>query len=929
MWSQFLSQYSTQGQDDITNTRIGSRTLQIHGGKYSIPHDKYLTFLELHKQLVLSGEREYMTEKQLDEQGPILVDIDFRFALSQTERWYGPSHIDDLLDIYLEEIQDLFYLDDTTKIPIYIFEKDTPNRLADKVKDGIHLVFSVLVSHTLQMVLRERVLAKISNAWGDCPLINTWEQVFDAGITAGTTNWQLYGSCKPDTKPYVLTAIKQIGFDADAQEFVFETTTVRPPMASLSAADLYALSARCRTGQPLRPKTQVVASPAAAAAVITPPAATATGFTLVNHEEMLQALFKVRTRDEVRVLYDAFYRQLSPLNYDLVETCEYTMILPSQYYTDYNLWIRVGWALCNISRSLFLLWMHFSAQWDRFNVRDIRDFYDRWCHFNTNRSRGLTRRSIMHWAKMDNFASYTQIRRNSIEYYINETLKQTKCSDWDIARILYEFYKDEFVCVSIRSDAWYKFENHRWKLTECGTTLRKHISVELRDIYKDLLERKMLLNRSLPASPDAKKPTPEQEQCVTECNKLQDIITKLGRTTDKDHIMKEAKELFYDDTFIKQLDEDPYLICFNNGVYDFRNNVFRPGRPEDCLSKCTHNSYIPSSNFTAEQKKYVAEIHQYMERLYPLPDVRAYMWEHLASTLLGNSAVQTFNVYIGKGRNGKSVLTKFMSVILGDYYGEVPLSLITEKRVAVGGLSPEIVKLKGVRYAVMQEPSRGQRMNEGVMKQLTSGQDKIIGRAPYMVEMVEFYPQFKMVMCTNEFFKDTSLDYGTWRRIRIVDHVALFTENPVEGDLEKPYQYKIITDAEMETNINNWKEIFLSLLMDIAIEKKGNVTDCPSVLAASNEYKNEQDYIGTFMSEYVVADPNGQIHKRDLKYMFNKWFSELYGEKGCPNIKDVYVRFNNKYGKTNASQPWRGVALRHTEETLEIDGDLSEFAVVP
>ena len=45
MWSQFLSQYSTQGQDDITNTRIGSRTLQIHGGKYSIPDDKYLKFL--------------------------------------------------------------------------------------------------------------------------------------------------------------------------------------------------------------------------------------------------------------------------------------------------------------------------------------------------------------------------------------------------------------------------------------------------------------------------------------------------------------------------------------------------------------------------------------------------------------------------------------------------------------------------------------------------------------------------------------------------------------------------------------------------------------------------------------------------------------------------------------------------------------------
>ena len=63
-----------------------------------------------------------------------------------------------------------------------------------------------------------------------------------------------------------------------------------------------------------------------------------------------------------------------------------------------------------------------------------------------------------------------------------------------------------------------------------------------------------------------------------------------------------------------------------------------------------------------------------------------------------------------------------MKVCLGDYAKiDVPLSLITQKRVGVGDTSPEIAALKGIRYAVMQEASKGDTINDGIMKQLTGG----------------------------------------------------------------------------------------------------------------------------------------------------------------------------------------------------------------
>ena len=70
--------------------------------------------------------------------------------------------------------------------------------------------------------------------------------------------------------------------------------------------------------------------------------------------------------------------------------------------------------------------------------------------------------------------------------------------------------------------------------------------------------------------------------------------------------------------------------------------------------------------------KIIAEIEDFMRKLFPIKEIHDYMWEHLASTLIGISTNQTFNMYIGNGRNGKSVLVDLMSTILGDYKGDVP-----------------------------------------------------------------------------------------------------------------------------------------------------------------------------------------------------------------------------------------------------------------
>jgi P4 family phage/plasmid primase-like protien len=625
-------------------------------------------------------------------------------------------------------------------------------------------------------------------------------------------------------------------------------------------------------------------------------------------EDILKIKNKEMLTDQVRY----FLESIETTDYDLRETYDYTMALPEKYYGlgSYPYWIKVGWALRNINNRLFIVWIEFSAKYEEFNYSSIMELYEKWITFDIGNINGVTRRSIMHWLKMDNLKEYLRIREQSIEYHINESLKVPKCGDVDIANVLYEFYKDQYVCVSIKGDIWYNFSDHRWRLDERGTSLRQHISSELRDVYTRLAEEKTKKGTTLPKEEFDNKIAPI-------VSKMQEVIKKLGQTTEKDHIMKEAKEKFYDKggVFIGKLDTNPYILCFKNGVLDFKEKVFRDGRPEDCVSKCTNLKYTPldESNPTASQKIIMDEIYDFMHKLFPVIDLYHYMWEHLASTLIGTSVNQTFHMYIGKGCNGKSVLMDLMTKTLGEYKGDVPLSIITASRTKPGGLNPELVELKGIRYAVMQEPSPDEKINVGPMKMLTGGKDIIQCRAPYMPETVRYNPQFKLCLCTNTLMKINSLDEGTWRRIRVVEFLAWFTENPVDGDAEKPFQFKL---EEIDEKFDSWKEIFISMLVNIAKKTNGVVQKCDRVMQSSNMYKGEQDCVGSFIKEMILPDPMGKIHQRELKVEFEKWYRSMYDERTIPKPKDVYDYFDKKYGKrVDANTPWKGISILRIDET--------------
>jgi P4 family phage/plasmid primase-like protien len=281
---------------------------------------------------------------------------------------------------------------------------------------------------------------------------------------------------------------------------------------------------------------------------------------------------------------------------------------------------------------------------------------------------------------------------------------------------------------------------------------------------------------------------------------------------------------------------------------------------------------------------------------------------------LGTCKEQTINMYVGIGQNGKSVLVNLMEQVLGEYKGDVPLTLITQQRTKIGGLAPELVQLKGVRYAVIQEPSKGDKINEGIMKQMTGG-DPVQARAPYMVQTMTYVPQFKLVVCSNELMEIKSQDHGTWRRIRICDFESLFTEKPVVGDKSRPYQY--LLDKDIKAKFNSWKEIFASMMVNHLFKTGGDVEDCDKVLMASKAYRQSQDSISEYLNTHTIPNENSCISKITLTDKFREWYNVNNGGKP-PTNKDVTTQADKMFGPCRDGL-WVGFAMKQQQEFVPED----------
>ena len=920
----------------MTHQRYANESIKLRGGVFTLLGDEKINqFNKLYVKEILEGSKDaYLIERQLtDGTGPICVDIDLRFDIDVTERIFNSEFIDELISVYVTLLGEIFDFNEDIQFPIYVFQKPDVNIIEDQgiTKDGIHIIIGLQGDFKTQQYLRKKIIKHVTsedrifevfdnpNEQGQSLLKNSFDDVFDNAISSGSNGWTIYGSKKPLNQPYRITQLYNIVYTSDDDTDFASSVEINP--VDVSTFDIKKNFHKLSVRYSGNPKLDVKSSVKSEIENIHTSRRTTQKdkkrARVSSNVTQVDRIDQIQNKEDLMAYMNRFLDSLQMEDYYLREIHEYTMALSEKYYEagTYNEWIRVGFALKNTSERLLITWIAFSAQMKTFTYDSVSDLIDRWDGFDTDESNdsNLTHRSIVYWCKNDAKSSekYNIIKNNSITTYIVESMK-TK-SDYDIAMVLYAIYKDQYVCINIANNIWYEFRKNQWKEIDSGTTLRSHLSEELHHLY--VCEIRNCVQKMTDISndnPNADKLRDDYQKMVLNGTK---ICEKIKDNSKKNGIMREASHKFHNADFIEKMDQNPYLLGFKNGVVDFKEKCFRVGYPEDYITKSTKMDYIPREkikNYDAKRK----EIEDYMESLFPIPELRNYMWDHLASTLIGINHDQTFNIYTGSGSNGKSILVNLMEEILGDYKGTVPLQLITDKRSCIGRASPEVAQLVGIRYAVIQEPSKGDSINEGPLKEITGG-DPLTARALYKNSFT-FQPQFKLVVCTNTLLDVKSNDDGTWRRIRVCDFMSKFADD-VNSPEFADCSFVFKKDKTLKEKMPAWRSVLMHMLVERCFNTNGIVEDCEIVKAKSDEYRVSQDYIAQFINEKITRGEGvGKIQKKELSKAFSMWFQDTYN-KTAPPSKELFAKFEKIFGPY--TRFWKDCKINHDD----IDDDVFDI----
>lgn len=508
------------------------------------------------------------------------------------------------------------------------------------------------------------------------------------------------------------------------------------------------------------------------------------------------------------------------------------------------------------------------------------------------KSTGLNLGSIHHWAKIDNPDKYKEFRNGQIRTYIEQSMTGTNV---DVAKVLHKMYKYQYVCSSIKNQKWFHFDKHRWVEDESGIGLRNKISNELVQEYCKLIsylnERIGLMEDQLEEFDKKKRVEMESKikQMEAKIERLTIITKNLKTTTFIDNVMKECRGLFYNKDFIQKLDENHFLFSFKNGILDLKTGEFRNGRPDDYISLCSGVNYIPYS----DNLPYLADINDFLEKIQPVPNLRKFLLSLMSSLLEGHNADESFHLWTGTGGNGKSKLNELLVEAIGEYSIKFPITLFTAKRGASNSVSPEVVESKGKRYAYLEEPDEGERINVGLMKEYSGG-DKIKGRGLWS-NFIEFKPQFKIILFCNDMPKVPGSDKGTWRRLKVLEFSSSFVSNPKNEN-------EFLIDKYLGEKIPKWAESFMSLLVHnyfTNYKTNGGLFIPQEVAKYTEEYQKDMDIYVDFISSRLIKTDKltDKIPLQSVHDEFKIWYTSNYNCQKYPLKSEMKKHFEKKYGK--------------------------------
>lgn len=342
------------------------------------------------------------------------------------------------------------------------------------------------------------------------------------------------------------------------------------------------------------------------------------------------------------------------------------------------------------------------------------------------------------------------------------------------ANFLMKKYKSVYKCASIKDNIWYEFKNHRWVKIDSAYSLRNLISSGITE------------------------PLCNKRQSNNEAKNISKVILNLNNSIFKNNIIRKCCELAYDPYFFKNMDENNHLICFENGIYDLKENIFRDGCPDDNISISigyNYSTYDKNSPTT----KYIKN---FFKKLQHDKEMRRYILILLSSCLDG---LISDNIYIFSGINitYEDKLTELLKYTFGNLCKSMDIgtmeimvsNMLNPWRLPVA--TPDLFEARKARIYLFDSDDR---FNDRIVNiqfiQETKENENIPIRDLYQ-NPIYFKPQFKSFLFCD---KPPNTKYHHHDNIIIIPF-------PKIDKISKEKNFSSSQD------LFEWKEMFMSLLI--------------------------------------------------------------------------------------------------------------------